>query len=168
MTGLNVTQELKTLTKEEINEKIDPLRQPYGICMFNFAYNINIGTTIRSANAFGASEVIYVGRKPWDRRGAVGMHHYTPLTHYRTWEEVKWNGPKILVDNIPGSKCLFEYEFPKNPLFVFGREADGVPTEVAQDCDDSVYLPQIGAARSINVANAAAIVMSHWISRNLF
>lgn len=134
----------------------------------NFENDSNIGTVVRTANAFAAAAVHIVGRRRWNRRGAMVTDRYQHLHHHDTVDEVvAWARDQglavIAVDNVPGSVPLETAELPRECLLLFGQEGPGV-TEAARDAADmTVSIAQFGSTRSINAGVAAGIVMHAWI-----
>ena len=137
----------------------------------NFANDFNIATLIRAANVFNVAGVTIVGKKRWDKRGAVGAHHYTPVTHRGDarayYEELKASGTRIVaIDNLEGAVALADYQWPAGPVAtVFGQEAIGVSNLALEYCDDVVYIPQRGSVRSLNVAACAAVILYDYVQR---
>ena len=134
----------------------------------NFENDMNIGTVVRTANAFAAAAVHIVGRRRWNRRGAMVTDRYQHLHHHDTVDEVvAWARERglavVAVDNVPGSVPLETAELPRECLLLFGQEGPGV-TEAARDAADmTVSIAQFGSTRSINAGVAAGIAMHAWI-----
>lgn len=135
------------------------------VCM-NLTGDFNKGSVIRANNAFRGSRVYIVGRKKYDTRGTVGTRHYEHINFEPEIEpvltELKNNGYKLFaVDNTPefNPQSISSTEFPEKSAFIYGEEKVGLSREVVDLCDASIYIPQHGSVRSLNVAQAAAIVM---------
>ncbi len=164
----NIVNFLKYWTDFEINEHLDKKRHNFAVLCCNFAGDFNLGTVIRNNNAFLAKEVFIYGNKRWDRRGALGTHHYSHIKHLPTTnhlDEIKdytWVG----VDNIDKiSVPMDSYVWPDNALLCFGEEQHGLPPEVIARCRDIVYIRQFGSVRSLNVGSASAIAMYDYTSK---
>lgn len=147
---------------EAIKADLDTKRHKFGVLSSNLYNDYNISGVIRNANAFLAKKVYIYGSKKWDKRGAVGTHHYLHLEHLP--EEFDVSSLKdeytfVGMDNVPGAKPLDEFEWPENALMLFGQEQVGLPDSMLELCDHVVYIKQFGSVRSLNVACASGIAM---------
>jgi tRNA G18 (ribose-2'-O)-methylase SpoU len=130
----------------------------------------NIGALVRNANAFGAAGVWVVGRRRWNRRGAMGTDHYLPVGHLDgpaaliAWARVRAL-PLVVVDNVPGAAALFAAELPRACVFVFGSEGAGTSAAVRDAAHAVIAIGQYGSTRSINAAAASAVVFAEWCRR---
>lgn len=164
----NVADHLKGKTIEEIREILKRSSFPFAVCFEHWAYDFNIATGIRNANAFGAKEVFYVGDKRWDRRGAQGVYHYTDIHWLSTIEELlklKEKYTFVGVDNVPGSVSINSHKWEKDTLLIFGEESTGLTPEMQKLCSTIVYIPMFGSVRSINCGTASGIAMNDFVSR---
>lgn len=170
----NVIDHYKYWETEAIQADLDAKRTELVILVENFAHDFNISTVVRIANAFVAAKVIIVGRRGWDKRGAVGTHNYE---HIETADdsasvirEMQAAGYRVVVaDNIPGAQSVENYPWQKKTLLVLGQESIGVSQAAITAADDVVYIPQLGSTRSLNVGTAAAIMTySYMVSTNAF
>ena len=164
----NVVDAYRYWTREAIVADIDSRRHPLHVAIENFENDANIGTVVRTANAFAAAAVHIVGRRRWNRRGAMVTDRYQHLHHHDTvGEVVAWARERglavVAVDNVPGSVPLETAELPRECLLLFGQEGPGV-TEAARDAADmTVSIAQFGSTRSINAGVAAGIAMHAWV-----
>ncbi len=164
----NVVDAYRYWTREAIVADIDARRHPLHVAIENFENDANIGTVVRTANAFAAAAVHIVGRRRWNRRGAMVTDRYQHLHHHDTvGEVVAWARERglavVAVDNVPGSVPLETAELPRECLLLFGQEGPGV-TEAARDAADmTVSIAQFGSTRSINAGVAAGIAMHAWV-----
>ena len=164
----NVVDAYRYWTREAIVADIDSRRHPLHVAIENFENDANIGTVVRTANAFAAAAVHIVGRRRWNRRGAMVTDRYQHLHHHDTvGEVVAWARESglavVAVDNVPGSVPLETAELPRECLLLFGQEGPGV-TEAARDAADmTVSIAQFGSTRSINAGVAAGIAMHAWV-----
>jgi len=161
----NVIDEFKGLEVEEIRSKLSLRRKPFASLILNIDYDINIANIVRSHNAFCGQEIFYIGRRKYNRKGCVGTYLYENLSHYSDLDTALENIPKkytwIGIDNIEGSFPMTGFDWPDNPLLVFGHEREGLDhiPGLSQRCDKIVSIPQLGSVRSLNVAVAAGITM---------
>jgi tRNA G18 (ribose-2'-O)-methylase SpoU len=163
----NVHDKFKNNTQEEIKEHIKQTAHPFAVCFENIVGDFNMATGIRNANAFNAREVFYIGQKRFNRRGAVGTYHYTPV-NYISQEELialKSKYTFVAVDNIPGAIPIKDVKYPENTLFIFGEEGKGLSEESQKLCDMLVEIPMYGSVRSINVGTASGIIMNDFVQK---
>lgn len=126
---------------------------------------------MRTGNAFNVSGVHIVGRKRWNRRGALVTDRYLNVHHHADVESLKqWARENhyvlVAVDNMEGSTPIATTPLPENALLIFGQESNGLSAELLAAADCAVYIPQFGSTRSMNVAAAAAIAMHMWIMQH--
>lgn len=164
----NVVDAYRYWTMEAIVAELDKRRHPLHIAIENFENDSNIGTVVRTANAFLVEAVHIVGRKRWNRRGAMVTDRYQHLLHHETVSEViSWAREHdlavVAVDNVPGSVPIETVELPERCLLLFGQEGPGVTEEAQQAADLTVSIVQFGSTRSINAGVAAGIAMHSWI-----
>lgn len=162
----NVVDEYKNLPSEEIKKILEAKAFPYAICFEHWQGDFNIGTGIRNANAFGAKEVFYLGKRKWDKRGAVGTYNYLNIKHLETIEDLKALNNKYTiygVDNVPGSISLDNINNIicecKYPLFVMGEEGTGITPDVLAICKSVIKIDMYGSVRSLNCGTASGILM---------
>ncbi|ALD62772.1 rRNA methyltransferase [Arthrobacter sp. LS16] len=169
----NVADKYRYWTMDAIIADLDERRHDFHIAIENWQHDMNIGTVVRSANAFLAKEVHIIGRRRWNRRGAMVTDRYQHVRHHATVEEfVAWaeaEGLTILgIDIFPDSVPLETYDIPRNCVLVFGQEGPGLSPEFHAAAKDTLSIEQFGSTRSINAASAAGIAMHAWIRRHVF
>jgi len=173
----NVVDRYRYWTVEAIVADLDTRRHPFHVAVENWAHDMNIGSVVRTANAFNAAAVHIVGRRRWNRRGAMVTDRYLHLLHHEdvaalvAWVEAGSGGtgpamPVIGVDNLPGATPLEGYPIPRTCLLLFGQEGPGLSAQARSACQDVVSIAQFGSTRSINAGAAAAIAMHAWIVRH--
>lgn len=164
----NVADRYKGWMQDLIREDVQKNTFPYAVMMENWAGDFNIGTLVRNANAFGASEVFYIGKRKWDRRGAVGTYNYTSVKFLEDMESflaLKSKYSFIGVDNVPGSVSIVPFKWPSNALMIFGEEGLGLTSEVQKLCDAVVEIPMHGSVRSLNAGTSSGIVMFDYVTK---
>ncbi|MBV7295995.1 RNA methyltransferase [Corynebacterium sp. TAE3-ERU12] len=164
----NVVDAYRYWTREAIVADIDTRRHPLHVAIENFENDANIGTVVRTANAFAAAAVHIVGKRRWNRRGAMVTDRYQHLYHHNTVDEVMaWAREHdltvIAVDNVPGSVPLETTSLPRNCLLLFGQEGPGVTETAREQAAATVSIAQFGSTRSINAGVAAGIAMHAWV-----
>ena len=169
----NVVDKYRYWKHEAIVADLDSKRHNFHIAIENWQHDMNIGTVVRSANAFLAKEVHIIGRRRWNRRGAMVTDRYQHVRHHPTVADfVDWAQGESLaiigIDIFPDSVPLETYELPKDCVLVFGQEGPGLSPEVHEAAVDTLSIEQFGSTRSINAASAAAIAMHAWIRRHVF
>lgn len=161
----NLLPEYKGLKTEDIINIISKNRFPYATMMEHWQGDFNFSTMCRNANALGASEVYYIGKKQWNKKGAVGTQYYTKINFIKTYEDLELLKSKYIfigIDNIANSVPLTNFDWPKNSLMVFGEENKGLTDKTILMCDYIVEIPMMGTVRSLNAGCASAIVMNDY------
>ncbi len=167
----NVIDKYKGLSVAEIKDDLDRSRHDFHVAIENFQHDFNIGTIARNANAFNAAGIHIIGRRHWNRRGAMKTEAYMNIFHHETvMEFIDWakqnNLKLIAIDNQKGSKKLNEIELEKGSILVFGNESDGLSKEMVEACKEMVAIEQFGSTRSVNVGVASGILMYEFVRQN--
>lgn len=167
----NVVDAYRYWSLEAINADLDTRRHPFHVAIENFENDMNIGTVVRTANAFLAEAVHIVGRRRWNRRGAMVTDRYQHIHHHDTVAELmRWareNGLEVVaIDNTPGSVPLETAQLPERCLLVFGQEGPGVTGETRGQAAMTCSIAQFGSTRSINAGVAAGIAMHAWVRQH--
>jgi tRNA G18 (ribose-2'-O)-methylase SpoU len=166
----NVVDRYRYWTLEAIVADLDARRHDFHVAIENWQHDFNIGTIVRTANAFLSAEVHIVGNRRWNRRGAMVTDRYQHVRHHPTVadlaaylhglpEPVRLLG----IDNLPGSAHLETMPMPRRVCFLFGQEGPGLSEAAREVCDGTFSIAQFGSTRSINASAAAAIAMHTWI-----
>lgn len=166
----NVVDRYRYWSMEAIVADLDTRRHVFHVAIENWQHDFNIGTIVRTANAFLAAEVHIVGNRRWNRRGAMVTDRYQHVRHHPDVpaladylhgldEPVRLLG----IDNLPGSAHLETMELPRRVCFLFGQEGPGLSGQARDACDGTLSIAQFGSTRSINASAAAAIAMHSWI-----
>ncbi|OBA34134.1 RNA methyltransferase [Rhodococcus sp. 852002-51564_SCH6189132-a] len=167
----NVVDAYRYWNREAIVADIDRRRHPLHVAIENFAHDANIGTVVRTANAFAVGTVHIVGRRRWNRRGAMVTDRYQHLLHHPDVDAlVAWAAEQdleiVAVDNTPGSVRLETATLPHRCLLLFGQEGPGVTEAARNVASMTVSIAQFGSTRSINAGVAAGIAMHAWIRQH--
>jgi tRNA G18 (ribose-2'-O)-methylase SpoU len=167
----NVVDRYRYWTVEAIVADLDPRRHEFVVAIENWQHDANIGTVVRTANAFLAREVLIVGRRRWNRRGAMVTDRYQHVRHLPSAAEVAEfaaaEGYTVLaVDNTPGAVPLETAELPRRALFLFGQEGPGLTDDARTLASVTLSIAQFGSTRSINAGVAAGIAMHAWIRQH--
>ncbi len=166
----NVVDRYRYWSVAAVVADLDARRHPFAVAVENWQHDLNIGSIVRTANAFLASSVHVVGRRRWNRRGAMVTDRYQHVLHHETVADLLgWAAqrglPVIAVDNVPGAVALEAFDLPERCVLLFGQEGPGLSAEALAGASAVVEIPQYGSTRSINAAAAAAIVMHEWVRR---
>jgi tRNA G18 (ribose-2'-O)-methylase SpoU len=167
----NVVDRYRFWRHEAIVADLDTRRHPFHVAIENWEHDLNIGSVVRNANAFLAAEVHIVGKRKWNRRGAMVTDRYQHIRHHETVEELAAfaAGSRLTllgIDNLPGSQPIDAYELPTHCLMLFGQEGPGL-SETARELSEAVLaIRQFGSTRSINAAAASAVAMHEWVRRH--
>ena len=167
----NVVDRYRYWRREAVVADLDLRRHDFHVAIENWQHDFNIGSVVRTANAFLAREVHIVGRRRWNRRGAMVTDRYQHVRHHPdaaalvAWAQAE-DLPLLGIDNLPGSVPLESAELPKRCVLVFGQEGPGLSEPVREACERVLSIAQYGSTRSINAGAAAAIAMHTWIRQH--
>lgn len=174
----NVVDKYRYWSMEAIVAELDSKRHSYHVAIENWQHDLNIGSIVRTANAFLAKEVHIIGNRRWNRRGAMVTDRYQHIKHHPTIELfLEWANtasdsggkiPIIAIDNVPGCKQIESFPLPKNCVLLFGQEGPGLSQEALNAATEVVEITQYGSTRSINASAAAAITMHQWIMQHKY
>ena len=167
----NVVDRYRYWTREAIVADLDQQRHSFHIAIENWEHDFNIGTVVRNANAFLAKAVHIVGKRKWNRRGAMVTDRYQHVRHHPTVDDfIQWAGNEALsvigIDNVPGSEQIEKAEIPKNCVLVFGQEGPGLSEEMIDASLKVLAITQYGSTRSINAGVASGIAMYESLSQH--
>jgi tRNA G18 (ribose-2'-O)-methylase SpoU len=153
---------------EAIVADLDTKRHSFHVAIENWQHDLNIGSIVRTANAFLAETVHIVGRRRWNRRGAMVTDRYQHVLHHPTVDDVllyarERSLPIVAIDNVERSVAVEEIVLPRECILLFGQEGPGLSPEALEAADQVVEITQYGSTRSLNASAAAAIVMHQWV-----
>lgn len=168
----NVVDAYRYWTVQAIVADLDTRRSPLHVAIENIEHDRNIGSIVRTANAFNVAGVHVVGRRRWNRRGAMVTDAYLSITHHPDPADLQdWARaaglPILAIDVVRGAVPIDEYTMPHRCVLLFGQEGPGLSSEALAGSDAVLSITQYGSTRSINVAAAAAIAMHSWASTHL-
>lgn len=164
----NVLDEYRYWSEEAIREDVAARALPFEVAVENLGHDFNIGSIVRTANALGARRVHIVGRRRWNRRGAMVTDRYLDVVHHPDVAsfvaDCAGRGVALVgIDNVPGSSPLEGAELPVPACLVFGEESGGLSAPMQEACGRVLHVTQRGSTRSMNVGHAAAIAMWAWV-----
>jgi tRNA G18 (ribose-2'-O)-methylase SpoU len=167
----NVVDHYRYWTLEAIVADLDLHRHAFHVAIENWQHDFNIGSIVRTANAFAAAEVHIIGKKRWNRRGAMVTDRYQHVRHHETVADfANWSAEAGLVvlgiDNVDDSEPIETADLPRECVLVFGQEGPGLSDEARAACARTLSIAQFGSTRSINAGAAAAIAMHAWIRKH--
>jgi tRNA G18 (ribose-2'-O)-methylase SpoU len=168
----NVVDKYRYWTVEAVKADLDKSRVPLHIAIENWQHDFNIGTIVRSANAFNIKAVHIIGKRHWNRRGAMVTDKYMNIINHESVDDfVKSMTVEkrhiIAVDIIPGATAISETKLPKKSVLVFGGEGPGLSKELLDIAEKVVMVEQFGSTRSVNVGVAAGIAMYIWMQQHV-
>ncbi|MET9020791.1 TrmH family RNA methyltransferase [Actinopolymorpha sp. NPDC004070] len=169
----NVVDRYRYWRREAVVADLDTHRHDFHVAVENWQHDLNIGSVVRTANAFLAREVHVVGRRRWNRRGAMVTDRYQHVRHHpdvgalAAWA-AEHDLPLLGVDNLPGAVALETYELPRACVLLFGQEGPGLSEAARQACTDVLSIAQYGSTRSVNAGAAAAVAMHAWVRRHRY
>jgi len=169
----NVIDRYRYWRRDAIVADLDERRHPFHVAIENWQHDFNIGAVVRNANAFLAAEVHIIGKRRWNRRGAMVTDRYQHLRHHPTLDEfVAWADdadlPLIGIDLVPGALPIETTPLPRNCVLVLGQEGPGLSEPAQAACTMVCSITQFGSTRSINAGVASGIAMHAWIRRHVF
>ncbi len=167
----NVIDRYRYWKMEAIKADLDQTRHSFHVAIENWQHDMNIGSIVRSANAFGADTVHIVGRKRWNKRGAMVTDRYQHVQYHENIAALaEWAADQglqlIAIDNVPGCVPMETYSWPKNCVMLFGQEGPGLTEEAVATASSVVEITQYGSTRSINASAAAAVTMYSWVNQH--
>ena len=161
---MNVIDEYKPMMLDEIKFHLNTKRADFTSVFINMTHDFNKSVGVRNHNGFAGKDIWFVGKKQWDRRGAVGTYHYEDIHYAANWKtflEQKPDGPIVCVENVGGPKqvVLGSFDIPANSIFVYGEEKAGIPQDILDSADYVLSIPMWGSVRSLNVSVSSGIIM---------
>lgn len=168
----NLVDEYKGMPNEQVFAALDKKRTPLEIAIENVEHDFNIGTIVRSANSFNVKRVHIIGKKKYNRRGAMCTDKYLEIIHYPTIEDFlstqKGRELVAIENNTPRAKPLHDKKFIQDTTLIFGSENNGITQELLGKAQDVRYIESFGSTRSVNVGVAAGIVMYEYTRQLIF
>lgn len=167
----NLIDEYKGLENEQVFDALSKKRTGLEIAIENVEHDFNIGSIVRTANSFNVSKVHIIGKKKYNRRGAMCTDKYLEIVHHPTLDDfLKTQNNRELVaieNNTPRAEELHDKIFVKNTTLIFGSENSGISKDLLEKAADVRYIESFGSTRSVNVGAAAAIAMYEWTRQNV-
>jgi tRNA G18 (ribose-2'-O)-methylase SpoU len=166
----NVADRYRYWRNDAVVADLDTRRHPFHVAIENWQHDFNIGSVVRTANAFLAAEVHIVGRRRWNRRGAMVTDRYQHIRHHPTVDDLAaWAAaadlPVVGVDVVPGAVPLETTALPERCVLLFGQEGPGLTDAARRASVVICSITQFGSTRSINAGVAAGVAMHAWIRR---
>lgn len=174
----NVEDRYRYWSHDAITADLVTRRHSFHVAIENWEHDFNIGSVVRTANAMGAAAFHIVGKRRWNRRGAMVTdryqveHHHPGVPDLVRWAATAGEGgtrlPIIGIDNVPGALPLETHDLPRECVLVLGQEGPGISPQMLTVCDVVLQISQFGSTRSMNAGAAAAIAMHAWVRRHHF
>lgn len=167
----NVVDRYRYWRVEAVVADLDTRRHPFHVAIENWRHDLNIGSVVRTANAFNAAGVHVVGHRRFNRRGAMVTDRYLHLRHHASAADLRaWASasglPVLGVDNLPGAVPLETHALQRSCVLLLGQEGPGLSEGARAACDVVLSIAQFGSTRSINAGAAAAIAMHAWVRQH--
>lgn len=169
----NVDDQFRYWRMESIVAALEERRHSFHVAIENWEHDFNIGSVVRTANAFNAAAVHVIGRRRWNRRGAMvtdrymNVHHHASVPEFLEWAQ-REGVVVVAIDNVDGSVPIETYDLPQRCVLVFGQEGPGLSADITEAAEVVLEITQFGSTRSINAGAAAAVAMHAWIRRHIF
>jgi tRNA G18 (ribose-2'-O)-methylase SpoU len=176
----NVADRFRYWRREAIVADLDTRRHEVHVAVENWEHDFNIGSVVRTANAMNAAAFHIVGRRRWNRRGAMVTDRYQHEFHHpdvaalAAWasrqpgDDGRAGMPLLGLDNVPGSIPLETFTLPRRCVLMLGQEGPGLSAEAVEACSAVLAISQFGSTRSMNAGAAAAIALHAWVRRHVF
>jgi tRNA G18 (ribose-2'-O)-methylase SpoU len=169
----NVVDRYRYWSVDAVRADLAASAHPVHVAIENFAHDLNIGSVVRTANAMGVAGVHVLGRRRWNRRGAMVTDRYLEVHHHAgaaaLAEWARGRGlPLLGVDNTPAAVPLETFDLPRACVLVLGQEGAGLTEEALEHCAAVLAITQFGSTRSINAGAAGAIALHAWVRRHAF
>lgn len=164
----NLVDEYKGMTNEQVFAELSKKRNELEVAIENVSHDFNVGTIVRSANSFNVAKVHIIGKKKYNRRGAMCTDKYLEVVHWASYKDFmqdqKARGQEVVAieNNTPRARGLVNKKFVQKTTLVFGSEGEGITPELLAEADDVRYIESFGSTRSVNVGVAAGIAMYEW------
>ena len=164
----NLADEYKGMTNEQVFEALNKKRNELEVAIENVEHDFNVGTIVRSANSFNVKRVHIIGKKKYNRRGAMCTDKYLEIVHWEDYKDFIQDQKKrkrevvAIENNTPRAKGLVSKKFVQKTTLVFGSEGNGITGELLEAADDVRFIESFGSTRSVNVGVAAGIAMYEW------
>lgn len=167
----NVLDEFKGMNHSDIVSLLDQRGVELEVAIENLERDFNMGTIVRSANAFGVRRVHVIGRRQWNKRGAMMTDKYLEVIYHATPESfadhaISRDKVIVAIENNHQSESLLDAKLPQKAVLVFGSESGGITRDLLQVSDRIISIPQLGSTRSLNVGVAAGIAMWEWLRQS--
>lgn len=167
----NLIDEYKGMSNDQIFDELEKKRNSLEVAIENVEHDFNIGTIVRNANSFNVSKIHIIGRKKYNRRGAMCTDKYLEIIHHENLESflnTQVNREIVAIENnVSRAKPLNEKKFVRNTTFVFGSEGNGITEELLMKANDVRFIESFGSTRSVNVGVASGIAMYEWARQNI-
>lgn len=164
----NLVDEYKGMTNEQVFEKLEQKRNELEVAIENVSHDFNIGTIVRNANSFNAKAVHIIGKKKYNRRGAMCTDKYLKIVHWEDYKDFiqgqRERGRDIVAieNNTERAEGLLNKKFIQKTTLIFGSEGEGISRGLLEEADDVRFIESFGSTRSVNVGVAAGIAMYEW------
>jgi len=167
----NVVDAYRYWRRDAVAADLAARAHPFHVAIENFGHDHNIGTVVRTANAFAAAGVHVIGRRRWNRRGAMVTDRYLRVHHHPDVDGLAAFGAArglavVAIDNLPGARRLETAELPRECVLLFGQEGPGLTARARAVADLTVSIAQFGSTRSVNAGVAAGIAMHAWVRQH--
>lgn len=167
----NLVDAYKGLTNEQVFLELSKKRNPLEIAIENVEHDFNIGSIVRTANSFNVSKVHIIGKKKYNRRGAMCTDKYLEIVHHSSVEDFlstqKGRELVAIENNTPRAKSLGTKKFIQNTTLIFGSENNGITSDLLEKSHDVRFIESFGSTRSVNVGVAAGIAMYEYTRQNI-
>lgn len=164
----NLQDEYKGMPNEQVFAELDKKRSALEVAIENVEHDFNVGTIVRSANNFNAAKVHIIGKKKYNRRGAMCTDKYLEIVYWADVEsfyadQLRRGREVVAIENNDSRvRPLARKKFVQKTTLLFGSEGTGLTEEALLQAQDVREIENFGSTRSVNVGVAAGIAMYEW------
>lgn len=158
---------LDGLSKEEIRETLNEVRMPFSVAVWGSTNYFNMGSIIRTSHSFLAKEIFLVDIPGgFYKKATMGTHKWENLFKVSSEEFLRLadKRPIIAFEKREGldGKDLQYFQYPHDPILLFGCEKEGIPQHLLEKAADIVYIPMWGLHNDFNLAVAVGMALYDW------
>jgi len=157
-------------------EEIEVDKKPFIILLDRVQDPGNLGTIIRTADAFGIDGIVVTEGcvdvyNPKVVRATMGSILRLPIYHHSKAEdiirELKEKGAVVYSTSLEGKEFIQNVDFSQFSLLIIGNESKGVSSSLESYADKLIKIPMVGKAESLNAAVASSIIMYEVLRQRL-
>jgi len=140
----------------------------FGVAVYNISKEFNVGSLLRTSHCAKGKDFYLIGENSYNTYASASGNKWTNVSYFKTIKEFTEHVKKTDYNLIPveqsnKSVSLFDFQYPKKPLFLFGAEKGGIPEEILGQNYQILEIPQYGLVHSLNLSCSGSIVIYHYL-----